>query len=255
MAVFVSATDENTDGHDFFLGGLIAPEKEWSEFFAPVWQQRVLDGPPSIPFLHMTEIRSRKFREKYKLSRYQAEERIDEAVAIITQLGTLRAGGIDLNSLHFRQEMKEIRFRSKSGGIKKYHPDYSCFNAYAYALLLYLEKWHPEVEKVDFLVERNGEITKHIQTFHSHLYEYLRMRNKPHLARLVGELLPVGKERIPTQAADVLCWHIGRARHPETMDNSDIRRYNLLIRIEGFRVPLDKKLIADLRKAFEAASI
>jgi TRAP-type mannitol/chloroaromatic compound transport system substrate-binding protein len=52
--------------------------------------------------------------------------------------------------------MKDVQFIAKTGGIKKYHPDYLSLSAYAYAVLLYLEAWHPEAEKVDFIVERNG---------------------------------------------------------------------------------------------------
>ena len=205
----------------------------------------------------MTEIRDWKFRKKYGLSRQEADDRVDQAVAIIvamSQRRDLRAGGIDVNSLHFRQEMKKIRFRSKSGGVKKYHPDYGCFNAYAYALLLYIEQWHPDAERVEFIVERNGEITKHIQEFHSHLSRYLTIKNKPHLAKMVGELLPVGKDNSLAQAADVLCWHMGRARRPETMSDDDMGRYNLLADIEGFRVPLDESLVSDLRNAFEGGA-
>src|SRR5689334_19334212 len=59
MAVFISASDEysGSDGSGSFLfAGYIGPEKDWSDFFVPAWRQRVLDGPPTIPYLHMTEI-------------------------------------------------------------------------------------------------------------------------------------------------------------------------------------------------------
>ena len=96
MAVFVSASDENGDNREFFFGGLLAPVDDWSRHFAPAWQERVLDGPPCIPYLHMTEIRSRQFREQHGISRLRADQRIDEAIAIISQLGNIRAIGIDL---------------------------------------------------------------------------------------------------------------------------------------------------------------
>jgi hypothetical protein len=253
MAAFVSASDENTDGRDFFFGGLLAPEQDWSRYFVPAWQTRVLDGPPLIPYLHMTEIRSRAFRDQYGLTKLQADDRLDQAVSVISQLESLRAIGIDVNSAHFRKEMKAIKFRAKTGGAKNYHQDYLCFCTYAFAVLRYLDQWNPEVEKVDFIVERNGEITKHIQEFHSNLATNASLLHRSNLARLVGDLIPAGKDRIPLQAADVLCWHLGRARHPETMDDDDIRRHNALASIPGMRVPLDKPLLAKLRKMYEKA--
>lgn len=72
MAIFVAASDESagSDEHSLFLfAGWIGPEKDWSQFFVPAWQERVLDGPPRIPYLHMTEIRSKEFREKCGLSK------------------------------------------------------------------------------------------------------------------------------------------------------------------------------------------
>lgn len=120
MALFVSASDENTatDKSAFLLGGLIAPEEDWYRYFAPAWQERVLDGPPPIPYLHTTDIRSRKFRDEYGLSRHAADARLDEAIKVIEQLGSLRAILIDINAEHFRGEMSETKFIASTGGIK-----------------------------------------------------------------------------------------------------------------------------------------
>jgi hypothetical protein len=138
MAVFVSASDENmaSDNRDFSFGGFIAREEDWSRYFAPAWQQRVLNGPPPIPYLHMTEIRSRKFRDEHGLSRDSADSRVDEAIRIIKQLGSLRAILIDINAAHFRGTMSDTKFVASTGGIKEYrHPDYFCFQAYVFAVL------------------------------------------------------------------------------------------------------------------------
>jgi hypothetical protein len=253
MAVFISASDENTatDKREFSFGGFIAPEEDWSRYFAPAWQERVLNGPPPIPYLHMTEIRSRKFRDQHGLSRDDADSRLDEAVRVIEQLGSLRAVLIDINAEHFRGEMSDTKFIASTGGIKDYHhPDYFCFQAYVFAVLMYVEKWHPDTEKVNFIVERNGEITKHIQSFHSNMAIVLQQRGKGSLARRVGELIPDGKDRIPLQAADVLCWHMGRARNPDTMDNNDIRRHNSLAGINGMRVPLEESVVSAIKAAY-----
>ncbi len=254
MAVFVSASDENTatDKRECSFGGFIAPEEDWSRYFAPAWQERVLDGPPPIPWLHMTEIRSRKFRDEHGLSRDDADSRLDEAIKLIEQLGSLRAILIGINAAHFRGKMSDTKFIAGTGGIKDYHhPDYLCFQAYVFSVLAYVEKWHSDAEKVDFIVERNGEITKHIQTFHSSIADVLQQLGKGSLARLMGELIPGGKDRIPLQAADVLCWHMGRARNPETMDDDDIRRYNSLADIDGMRVPIEESDVNAIKAAYE----
>jgi hypothetical protein len=36
--------------------GMVAPEKDWVTYFAPAWQDRVLDAEPSIRFLHTTDM-------------------------------------------------------------------------------------------------------------------------------------------------------------------------------------------------------
>ena len=65
MAVFLASCDESagkTKRDQFYFGGFIGPEEDWSRFLAPAWQERVLDGPPVIPYLHMTDIRSNQWR-------------------------------------------------------------------------------------------------------------------------------------------------------------------------------------------------
>jgi hypothetical protein len=250
MAVFLSASDENArrtrQGH-FFLGGWVASEEDWSRFFTPAWQERVLDGPPPIPYLHMTEMRSQRWRSEYGLSKLQADDRIDEALAVIDTMPSLYPIGIYIDGGYFREELKETKIVVSSGGAKIFEPDYICFLGYAYTLLRYLEAVHPEAERIDFLVERNGDVTKHIQEFHSHFAHDLEAIGKGSLVKLVGELIPSGKERAPLQAADVLCWHTGRAREPETMDASDVRRYKLLAHRKGTRLPFSNSNIVRLK--------
>jgi hypothetical protein len=59
MATFICCADESTDGRqqtDFFYGGFAASEDTWEEDFAPAWNERVLKGPPSLDYLHMSSI-------------------------------------------------------------------------------------------------------------------------------------------------------------------------------------------------------
>jgi len=99
--------------------------------------------------------------------------------------------------------------------------------------LNYVAQNHPECERLDFLVERNGKITDYIKSFHDGLGDAFNGLGRPDLTHLIGELLPVGKDRVPAQAADVLCWHSARARTPHLMDAADIRRFSALSQKKG----------------------
>jgi hypothetical protein len=71
MAVFTAASDETSGGNPlsvYHYSGWVMPEPDWSHFFTPAWQERVLDGPPNIPYLHMTEICSKAWREQNGIS-------------------------------------------------------------------------------------------------------------------------------------------------------------------------------------------
>ena len=60
MAIFLAASDETKGANAFasyHYAGWIATEPDWSQFFTTAWQERVLDGPPKIPYMHMTEMR------------------------------------------------------------------------------------------------------------------------------------------------------------------------------------------------------
>ena len=86
--------------------------------------------------------------------------------------------------------------------------------------------------------------------FHSHLGIHLRDVGRPSLASLVGQLVPAGKERIPLQAADLLCWHTARARHPETMNAADFRRYATLAHRQGHKYRFPKSQISKMMRRF-----
>ena len=252
MAVFVSASDE-TAGKDqrgfFYRAGFVAPENDWSEYFSPAWQDRVLLGPPEIPYLHMTEIRSRAWREEHGLSRLQAEDRVDGAFAVIDAMGSLFPISTRVDAGFLKDSFSKFKVIMSTGGAKDFNPDYLCFLGYAWIVLDYVEKKHPHAEKVDFVVERNGEITKHIAEFHASLEHSLDMIKRPSLKRLIGELIPGGKDRVPLQAADVLCWH--DARHQAgTLDPAGERRFSKIAVKKGKRFEWSNSMISNLVKVF-----
>src|SRR6202521_1009060 len=239
MAVFVSGSDESagkTQRDTFLYAGWVGPEEDWSRFFAPAWQERVLDGPPAIPYLHMTEIRSAQWRAEYGISKLQADDRIDEALAVIDTMPTLYPVGLHVNAGHVRDKFAMSRVVASTGAKHPFDPDYICFLGYAFFVLQYVASHYLEAEMVDFIIERKRHVTKYIQEFHSQLALCLMALGEPSLSNLVGDLIPAGKERVPLQAADVLCWH--SCRPVEAMDQADIRRYAKLARRKGTQMEL-----------------
>ena len=111
----------------------------------------------------------------------------------------------------------------------------------------YVKTHHPEAEKVDFVIEQKPDVTKYIQEFHSQLALCLEAIGEPSLSTLVGNLIPGGKDRVPLQVADVLCWH--SCRPPETMDAADIRRYAQLAHRKGCQMELTKEEISKMDAA------
>jgi hypothetical protein len=189
MAVFVSASDESSGANhlsDFQCSGFFAPETDWSRFFVPAWQERVLDGPPKIVYLHVTEMRSRSWREKNRLTERDAENRLDEASSVIATMGSLYPVKINIAGALFRKLYAPHDFLAASGGRKRFEPDYLAFVAYAYAVLKRISIKHPDAKKVDFIVEVKSLVTKHIGELYESLPDALQHIGHP-------ELIPTGK--------------------------------------------------------------
>ena len=247
MAVFVCGLDESSgkDRRDrFFMGGFVAPEADWVSAVTPAWQARVLDGPPQIPYIHMTDIRSSRWREEHGLTESDADMRVDAAIDVIDRVPALFPIGMSVDAGVVRDSLSGMRVVHPRGGSAPLDPDYVCFMGYSYLALLYVAKTYPDAEKVDFIIERNGRITKFIQAFHSGLAKSLAALGLPEASKLVGDLIPAGKERVPLQAADVLCWHTARSR--ETMDELDNKRYGRLAQRLGMKMGLDADQIKEL---------
>lgn len=205
VAVFGAYSDETENPRgQFLVGGYIACQDEWP-WVARAWQERVLDGPPRIPYLHMREIRRPAWRIKHHVSVNDAEERVSEAARIMDSFGDVAA----TSSMIHRKDLSDIyhsRYRRKKNvplGLDE--PDYLCFLAYAYNVIhLAHVKWK-EAERVDFVVSRKKSISDHVREFKEDLAELLQ----PPFKELVGDLLVVSMEdRLPLQAADVLLWHL-----------------------------------------------
>jgi hypothetical protein len=256
MAVFLAGSDESAgkDQRDpFFFGGFVGPKDDWSRFFVPAWKERVLDGPPAIPYLHMTDIRSPQWRAKYGLSRLQADDRVDEAFNLLDTMPTFYPVGICVNAGHLRDKFASSKVVAATGAPRPFEPDYLCFLGYAFVVLSYVRANHPEAKRVDFVIERKQHVTRYVREFHSQLALCLQALREPSLSSLVGELLPGGKEVVPLQAADVLCWH--SARQEGTMDAADRRRYSKLAHRFGCRIEITNAELSRIDDALSQPAI
>lgn len=255
MAVFVSFSDESSGKNErdtFVFGGWIGPEEDWSRFFVPAWDERVLAGPPRIPYFHMTEMRSKEWREMQGLSLVDAENRIDQACIVVDQLANLHPIRLIVEAGKFRDEFGDTRVvqtSAKQFASSTFEPDYICFLGYAWSALRYLAEYHPEAEKLDFVIEHKNKVVKYVHDFHSQLPSTLSAMGSPELARLVGELIPGSKDRLPLQAADLLCWLAARRHKLETMSDMDRQRYKKLIYGKGARVQFTDEMIVQMKHA------
>lgn len=253
MAVFVAASDE-TGGGDistpYHYAGWIAPEHDWSNHFLPAWQERVLDGPPKIPYLHMTEIRSRAWREKHGITEQDADQRLDEAAILINQMGSLYPMLFTIDRSVFMPLYKNHKMIGASGGKKDFQPDFLAFVAYVWGILGYIHAKHPDVTKVDFLVENNSAITKEIHELYKSMPLALANVRAPELVPLLGKFLPAGKNRVPLQAADYLCWHSRRADSNTLDDIRDRRRFGTIASRKGFRLVIPIEVLTGLAESF-----
>ena len=71
----------------------------------------------------------------------------------------------------------------------------------------------------------------------------------PELVPLLGEFIPGGKDRVPLQAADYLCWHVRRAE-AQTMDARDAARWDAIANRKGFSLELPEKSLTKLAEVF-----
>ncbi len=83
---------------------------------------------------------------------------------------------------------------------------------------------HPHVEKVDFVVSNKKKITHHIV---NEFRDEIRNLMDPEDREIMGEVLPGDPiDRLPLQAADLICWHQQRmlAKKLTKVDLGHVRR-------------------------------
>jgi hypothetical protein len=112
---------------------------------------------------------------------------------------------------------------------------------------------HPESEKVEFVVDRKDGVFGKLKQFYDTFESGLKHIGHPELAKYLGELIPAGKERVPVQAADILCWHASR-HDLELLKGRDAMRAAAMFNRKGKIIPLTDELHAKLARAFTEKS-
>ena len=227
MAVFVAASDES-DGPKqtgpFVYGGFVGPSTDWIDWFAPAWEERVLNGQPTIPFFHMAEIRNPKWQQRYGITGTEAQRRIEEAVRVVASMGSISLVRTSFDGGHFRRTFKSARMVRKGQlGSYQFDPDYVGFMGFARGVLEFVTNYHVGVERVDFVVERKTRVSHYIPDYLDAVEEWLTASGRTDLVDVIGELIPGEKTRVPLQAADIAMWHIRRSEANEC-DRVDYRR-------------------------------
>jgi len=233
MAVFVAAADES-DGHlqtgPFVYGGFVGPSRDWIDWFAPAWEERVLNVAPTIPFFHMAEIRNPKWQGKNGFTWIDAERRIDEAVRVVASMGSIHLVRTSLDGGHFRKVFDTFRIvrQGYQPGTYALDPDYIGFLGFARGVLEYVRQSYPDAERVDFVVERKSRVSHYLPDYLGHVERWLREQGRLDLVELIGELTLGDKTRVPLQAADLAMWHVRRYEANES-EAVDIRRLDRML--------------------------
>jgi hypothetical protein len=228
MAVYIAASDES-DGPlqngPFVYGGFVGPSRDWIDWFAPAWEERVLNPEPVLAYFHMAEIRSPKWQARNGWTATDAERRIEEAVRVVASSGSIHLVRTSFDGGHFRQLFGSARVikRDSQPGTYPFDPDYVGFLGFARGVLEYVHSYHDDVERVDFIVERKTRVSHYLPNYLDSLEKWLRENGTPRLVDLIGELIPGDKTRVPLQAADLAMWHVRRHEAGES-ERIDVRR-------------------------------
>jgi hypothetical protein len=200
MTVFLAASDETLGESVFHYAGYVAPVACWSDALVPAWEERVLKGNPRLDEFHITDLRSRSWREEHGITEVDVERRIDAAVDLISQTKGLFAIRSTIDAAHFEKQASGFRFRLSDPRRKPadFVIDYPSFLAYIYMVLLTCSMY-PATEKVDFVIEKKKEVFPAIHEFFEGLRENFVKLGLPRFAEIMGELIP-GDKKVAMEA-------------------------------------------------------
>ncbi len=237
MSVYVSNTDESQSkdqkSGQFFIAGYVADEQKWPDF-SKRWNEEVISSDPPIPYLHMVDIRSQTWRDKHELSRAEADEKVNKAVAVIAQTDFITAYCAHISECAYNKMHDVLKAKDPAMAAKS-HIDYLCFGAYSVLLLKKLAVDDPTLRKVIFNISRKKGVSHHLEhSLHDATLEMLENRH-PKFAPMFGDVLALNMDdHMPLQSADVFCWHLQRSYSMSKPEDPDTMRNIITLLNKGF---------------------
>ncbi len=255
MAVFTAYSDESGVGDpsgEFLVCGYVADETVWPWLIA-AWQERVLDGPPKIPYFHMQEMRRPEWRQEHGTFN-DAETRIHQAILVLYSTGSMSA----IASVMKRRDMQEIfhsKFkRKKQVPIGLDEPDYMCYVAYiSFILGEVRRKYRDAATKVNFVLAEKKKVTQHVGALCGPIKDFFE-KNHPELSALLGDVGPGSMvDELPLQAADLLGWHMQKF-YSKTYDRLEEGRFAMLVNDrDGFLHTWERRELEAMAKSLKLA--
>jgi hypothetical protein len=224
VAIYTAYSDEAGIGDpagEFLVCGYLGAESVWRDV-ETAWRERVLEGPPAIPQLHMTDIRSWRWRERYRILYYDSDNRVAEAVRVIHSTGGLDAVASVIKRSVLHEVFPKQPASKKKSAIGLDIPDYLCYLVYILLVLNRTRKLHPDATRVNFVFAEK-EQTKNGMKLISEATRLFLGTEDPEVAELCGDFRSGNPEsEIPLQVADLICWHLQcnyRGGFPRTDEN------------------------------------
>jgi hypothetical protein len=222
LSKYISYTDESASPDQtgiFLISGYVGDEVNWPEF-SNRWRQEILAPKPTIPYLHMVEIRSTAWRQTHKITRDEASEKVHKAVRLISEMDFMSAYFAQISEKAYSNAVKVVE--NAGINVDSSEIDYICFIAFSLRLMQEISRSQPAVEQIDFNISKKQRISHHLQHgLHEAMALELQVMNSK-LAMMFGKVVPLDmREHTPLQAADVLCWHLQRSyssRQPEEIE-------------------------------------
>jgi len=237
MSTYLAALDESYDAANmagpFLVGGVVAPERDWTEYIIPAWEERVLQRSPAIPYLHMTDIYDRRgFQREHRLSGLDAQNKVHEAASILRCTGSAWLFAAEIEDVGvFRTAFTGIKVQSEGARRRRFPfgPEHPCFVGNVLNMLGRVAAKDPDASSVNFVYEASSKkIDRELDGYFRTVPAVTAgTPGLSHLSTLLGQLTFRGKECVPLQVADLLVWHHRRCRAGK-MSSEDRRHFDLL---------------------------
>lgn len=254
MSTFILACDESWGNRSlgyFYRCGVLIPESDLRLLLEPAWRKNVLEGPPSIPFLHMRQIYNDEWSSSHGLNRVAANNRVAAGVSVISTIPSVFALGGRIPGTYAKEKFKDLKLDLGNGEICDFDPEFPLFTAFLLRALQVASQLG--CTRLDTLVERNGVMTDRLALFARNGGSDYRDTDDEHLSALVGTFKLAGKEEPVLQAADLIVWLTQRAA-TKNVTPDQAKHIEKLAKLHGARIEFGKSDIDGMRQGARGAA-